>query len=89
MNTNRIEREKTIENESKNKFKTIEVNKLNKNDFDEKSSNNSLNNGRTKHFIKYKNPIDNSKKNLKANFLYFDKNNQQFLRHKNWWIPDK
>ena len=29
------------------------------------------------------------KKELKGNCLYYDKNNQQFLRHKNWWIPDK
>ena len=39
--------------------------------------------------LRYINPIDYSKKELKGNCLYFDKNNQQFLRHKNWWIPDK
>ena len=58
--------------------------------------NNSINNGCnsdilggiTKPPIKYINPIDFSKKDLKSNMLYFDKNNQQFLRHKNWWIVD-
>ena len=42
-----------------------------------------------KPIIKYINPIDYSKQKLKSNTFYFDKNNQQFLKHKNWWIPDK
>ena len=33
-------------------------------------------------------PNDYSKSELKSNFLYFDKNNQQFLRHRNWWSVD-
>ena len=39
--------------------------------------------------IKYVNPNDYTKKQLTSNFFYFDKNNKQFMRHKNWWIPDK
>ena len=39
--------------------------------------------------IKYVNPIDLTKKKLTSNFFYFDKNNQQFMRHKNWWVADK
>ena len=53
---------------------------------------NGLNSDRSninKSKLRYINPIDYSKKELKGNCLYFDKNNQQFLRHKNWWIPDK
>ena len=42
-----------------------------------------------KPIIQYINPIDYSKQKLKNNTFYFDKNNQQFLKHKNWWIPDK
>lgn len=43
---------------------------------------------RIKPIIKYVDPNDYSKENLKSKFLYFDKNNQQFLRHKNWWKPE-
>jgi hypothetical protein len=52
---------------------------------------NNKNNGKVinKPKIKYINPIDYSRKRLKENFLYFDRNNKQFLRHKNWWIPDR
>ena len=85
-----IERKKTESDSQKKCSKNNEVKKLDKNDFVEKNNNNnSLINGITKPPIKYKNPIDISKKDLRSNFLYFDKNNQQFLRHKNWWIPDK
>ena len=28
-------------------------------------------------------------KNLKSNFLYFDKNHENVLRHKNWWKGNK
>ena len=55
----------------------------NNNNYDNKS--NSI----SKPAIKYINPIDYSKKQLKSNTLYFDKNNQQFLRHKNWWKVEK
>ena len=90
MKVNSIERKKTGSESQKNCNKSHEVNKLDKNDFiEKKNNNNSLINGITKPPIKYKNPIDSSRKDLKSNFLYFDKNNQQFLRHKNWWIPDK
>jgi hypothetical protein len=53
--------------------------------------NNNSNNSKVinKPKIKYINPIDYSRKRLKDNFLYFDRNNKQFLRHKNWWIPDR
>ena len=76
-------------NELNNRLDTLE--KIEKN-----KKNNSINNGCdsdilggiTKPPIKYINPIDFSKKDLKSNMLYFDKNNQQFLRHKNWWICD-
>lgn len=42
-----------------------------------------------KPIIQYIDPIDHTKKELKGNSFYFDKNNKQFLRHKNWWIPEK
>ena len=79
-------------NELNNRLDTLEkIEKIEKN-----KKNNSINNGCdsdilggiTKPPIKYINPIDFSKKDLKSNMLYFDKNNQQFLRHKNWWIVD-
>jgi len=54
--------------------------------FDNNNDNfNSIN----KPAIKYINPIDYTKKELKGNLLYFDKNNQQFLRHKNWWKVER
>ena len=64
-----------------------------KNKFDFNSNNNDNNNNKdnnefNKPKIKYINPIDYSKKKLKGNFFYFDRNNKQFLRHKNWWISD-
>ena len=54
-----------------------------KNGFD--NNNNSYDNSINKPKIKY----INTKKELKGNTLYFDKNNQQFLRHKNWWKVEK
>ena len=68
-------------------LENIEKNKKN-NSINNGSSNNDILGGITKPPIKYINPIDFSKKDLKSNMLYFDKNNQQFLRHKNWWICD-
>ena len=64
-----------------------------KNKFDFNSNNNDNNNNKdnnefNKPKIKYINPIDYNKKKLKGNFFYFDRNNKQFLRHKNWWISD-
>ena len=58
-----------------------------KNGFD--NNNNSYENSINKPKIKYINPIDYTKKDLKGNTFYFDKNNQQFLRHKNWWKVEK
>lgn len=93
INENNLQRMNT-ENNFKRNSKSNEI--KNKYDFDSNNNfkdnekNNDLNdNGINKPKIKYVNPIDYSKKDLKGNFLYFDKNNQQFLRHKNWWIPDK
>lgn len=37
----------------------------------------------------FKDPTDYSKKVLKPNKLYFDKNNQQILRHKKWYVANK
>jgi hypothetical protein len=68
-------------------LESIEKNKKN-NSINNGSSNNDILGGITKPPIKYINPIDFTKKDLKSNMLYFDKNNQQFLRHKNWWICD-
>ena len=41
-----------------------------------------------KPMLNFIDPHDYSKSELKSNFLYFDKNNQQFLRHRNWWSVD-
>jgi hypothetical protein len=68
-------------------LESIEKNKKN-NSINNGISNNDILGGITKPPIKYINPIDFTKKDLKSNMLYFDKNNQQFLRHKNWWICD-
>ena len=56
------------------------------------NSNDNINNINKKYekSINYTNPNDYTKKILKGNTLYFDKNNKQFIRYKkNWWIPDK
>ena len=70
-------------NEIKSKYGFDNENNNDKNNYDNQY--NSI----SKPTIKYINPIDYSKKQLKANTLYFDKNNQQFLRHKNWWKVEK
>jgi hypothetical protein len=65
--------------EIENKYKLEDIN--NKNEY--------INNKMNKPKIKYINPNDYSKKELSRNCFYFDKNNKQFMRHKNWWKPDK
>lgn len=76
-------------NEINNRLDTLEkIEKNKKNNSINNGCNNDILGGITKPPIKYINPIDFSKKDLKGNVLYFDKNNQQFLRHKNWWICD-
>ena len=83
-NLQRIKTEENIKKNKSNEFK-------NRYEFPEITKN-GLNSDRSninKPKLRYINPIDFSKKELKGNCLYFDKNNQQFLRHKNWWIPDK
>lgn len=42
-----------------------------------------------KPMLEFKDPNDYTKTKLDSRFLYFDKNNNQFLRHKNWWSVDK
>ena len=83
-NLQRIKTEENIKknksNEYKNRYEFPEITKKGLN-----SERSNIN----KPKLRYINPIDFSKKELKGNCLYFDKNNQQFLRHKNWWIPDK
>ncbi len=92
INQNKLQRMNTEINFKRNN-KSIEI--KNKYDFDSNNEivkdnkNNIDNDAINKPKIKYVNPIDYSKQDLKENFLYFDKNNKQFLRHKNWWIPDK
>jgi len=92
LNQNKLQRMNTEINFKRNN-KSIEI--KNKYDFDSNNEivkdnkNNIDNDAINKPKIKYVNPIDYSKQDLKENFLYFDKNNKQFLRHKNWWIPDK
>ena len=76
-------------NEINNRLDNLEnIEKNKKNNSINNGCNSDLLGGITKPPIKYINPIDFSKKDLKSNMLYFDKNNQQFLRHKNWWICD-
>ena len=92
INQNKLQRMNTEINFKRNN-KSIEI--KNKYDFDSNNEivkdnkNNIDNDAINKPKIKYVNPIDYSKQDLKENFLYFDKNHKQFLRHKNWWIPDK
>ena len=93
-----IERKRTESDNRKMGNRSNEINNRldNLENIEKNKKNNSINNGCnsdllggiTKPPIKYINPIDFSKKDLKSNMLYFDKNNQQFLRHKNWWICD-
>ena len=87
VNNKNLVRMKT-ENNYKLKNKSNEIkSKYGFDNNDNKNNNTYENNSNSisKPAIKYINPIDYSKKQLKANTLYFDKNNQQFLRHKNWW----
>ena len=93
-----LERKRTESDKRKMSNRSNEINSRidNFEKIEKNKKNNSLNNGCnsdilggiTKPPIKYINPIDFTKKDLKENNLYFDKNNQQFLRHKNWWICD-
>ena len=86
INEKNLQRMNTEGDLKKNKSNEIK----NKYEFPEIAKNSINDDGTTeKSKIRYINPIDYSKKELKGNYLYFDKNNQQFLRHKNWWIPDK
>ena len=76
-----LQRTKTQTNYKLNNKSNVITNKLELDNINDNKSN--------KPKIKYVNPNDITKKELTANFFYFDKNNKQFMRHKNWWIPDK
>ena len=74
-----------------NNEKNIEKNEINenlktKNNISSKNTNND--NEQKKTSLNFVDPNDYTKSGLKSNFLYFDKNNQQFLRHRNWWSVD-
>ena len=80
--------DKIDENKNLQRTKTYINYTLNNKNNDNNDINNENNN--IKYNINYTNPNDYTKKDLKGNILYFDKNNKQFIRYKkNWWIPDK
>ena len=85
---NKAIRDKMIEEKNLQRAKTFANYSLNNKSNNTNGINNEDNN--TKYNITYTNPNDYSKKDLKGNILYFDKNNKEFIRHiRNWWIPDK
>ena len=85
---NKTIKDKIIEEKNLQRAKPYVNYTLNNKSKDTNDINNEDNN--TKYNITYTNPNDYSKKDLKGNILYFDKNNKEFIRHiKNWWIPDK
>ena len=82
-----LQRTKTQTNYKLNNKSDVITNKL---VLDNINNINNINDNKVnKPRIKYVNPNDFTKKQLTSNFFYFDKNNKQFMRHKNWWIPDK
>ena len=51
--------------------------------------NKTINTGRINNKFLFKDPIDHTKEELKSKDWRFDRNNKMFIKHKNWWKPDK
>lgn len=83
---------KICKTETANDNKITETIKKKENLKTEDNKNNNHKNGsdidEKKPTLTFIDPNDYSKSKLDPKFLYFDKNNNQFLRHKNWWSVD-
>ena len=51
--------------------------------------NKTINTERINNKFFFKDPIDHTKEELKGKEWRFDRNNKIFMKHKNWWKPDK
>ena len=64
---------------------SIDNTKIEKNEY----LNKTINTERINNKFIFKDPNDHTKEELKSKDYKFDRNNKMFIKHKNWWKPDK